>query len=166
MTSQTKFGLKNRNFPVILSIHHPLGATWSVREVIPGGLDLSTHAGVSKKDPLGPVPANPPGKNCLLDFWFWAISVIKLDWINETKTCFCGFFAYQLLGYLSISSLIYKKFEFYVNYFYSSSLKKSFRFPRLLEGNWNSDSLARCILLSFRLIFTPLASKNGFFVLS
>ena len=30
-------------------------------DVSPGAFDLSTHLGVSKKDPLGPVPANPPG---------------------------------------------------------------------------------------------------------
>ena len=56
MVSQTRIGLKNKNFPVTKSIHHPGGATAGSWLVNPGALDLSTHLGVSKNDPLGPVP--------------------------------------------------------------------------------------------------------------
>ena len=41
------------------SIHQPGGVTALFCEVKPGLLFLSTHSGVSKKDPFGPVPANP-----------------------------------------------------------------------------------------------------------
>ena len=36
MHNQTKFGLKNRNFPVAIGIHHPGGAVTFSCEVIPG----------------------------------------------------------------------------------------------------------------------------------
>ena len=56
MSNQTKFGLKNKNFPEAKLSHHPGGATAFSKEVMPGALDLSTHSGASKKDPFGPVP--------------------------------------------------------------------------------------------------------------
>ena len=40
-------------------------AGWRTWEVVPGALDWSTQAGASKNDPLGPVPAKPPGNSWL-----------------------------------------------------------------------------------------------------
>ena len=49
---------KDLNFS---ATYQPGGATTGACEVIPGALSLSTQAGASKKEPLGPEPANPPG---------------------------------------------------------------------------------------------------------
>ena len=54
-------------------------------------LDLSTHSGVSKNDPFGPVPANPPGiiledfpEKLFFSTVFGSASVILLS-ISQSK---------------------------------------------------------------------------------